>query len=52
MERKINWRVSNDGVLHVYRDKELVLTSEDWLGAPKSEIEDFIKENIDGQEND
>lgn len=52
MERKINWRVSNDGVLRVYRDKTLVLMSEDWLGAPKSEIENFIKENIDGKEND
>ena len=52
MNNKINYNVDDFGVLRVYRGNVILFEAQDFLSTPKSEIEKFIDENLEGEEHD
>ena len=46
----INYNVDDKGVLRVYRGNMILFEAQDFLSTPKSEIEKFIDENLEGEE--
>ena len=49
MNNKINYNVDDFGVLRVYRGNAILFEAQDFLSTPKEEIENFIDENLQGE---
>lgn len=47
MNKQINYNVDDYGVLRVYKGDTILLEAQDFLSTPKSEIENFIDENLE-----
>lgn len=49
MNNRINYNVDDFGVLRVYRGNAILFEAQDFQGATKEEIENFIEENLQGE---
>lgn len=47
MKNVVNYNVDDYGVLRVYKGNTILFESEDWLGTPREEIENYIDENLE-----